>query len=62
MAIFGPAHILFSYFLSFAFKKPTSALKFISIIYMIAGFILPFIFKIISVGLTRCEAYTYRIS
>jgi hypothetical protein len=59
MALFGPAHTLFSYFISFGFKKPQSALKFISLVYMVAGFIMPFIFKVISLGLDRCTGYVY---
>lgn len=59
MCLFGPAHTLFSYFISFGFTKPQTALKFISIIYMIAGFVMPFLFKILSLGLDRCEGYVY---
>ena len=47
MAAFGPAHTLFSYLISFGFLKPQSALKFIALAYMIAGFVLPFVFKMI---------------
>jgi hypothetical protein len=62
MAAFGPSHTLFSYLISFAFIKPSNALKFISIVYMMAGFVVPFIFKIISMGLDRCQGYFYPIS
>ena len=55
LAVFGPAHTLFSYLLSFFFLQPQSALKFISLIYMVAGFIMPFILKVISLGLDRCS-------
>lgn len=54
MALFGPAHTLFSYFISFAFINPYSALKFISVVYMVAGFIFPVILKMISLGIDRC--------
>jgi hypothetical protein len=59
MALFGPAHTLFSYLISFGFYKPQSALKFISLAYMIAGFVLPFIFKMISLGVDRCRGSFY---
>lgn len=59
MALFGPAHTLFSYFISFAFSKPQSALKFISIAYMLSGFVIPFVFKMISLGVDRCEGWFY---
>jgi len=62
MCLFGPAHTLFSYFISFGFSKPQSALKFISIAYMLSGFVLPFIFKIISLGVDRCEGWFYTSS
>mmetsp|Transcript_3730 Transcript_3730/g.5633 ORF Transcript_3730/g.5633 Transcript_3730/m.5633 type:complete len:368 (-) Transcript_3730:1301-2404(-) len=62
MAAFGPAHTLFSYLLSFGFKKPQNALKFISIIYFIAGFVIPFILKLLSIGLERCDGYTYTLT
>ena len=59
MAMFGPAHTLFSYMISFAFTDPQTALKFISLVYMIAGFILPFVLKLISFGIDRCEGPVY---
>ena len=59
MALFGPAHTLFSYMISFAFTNPQTALKFISLVYMIAGFILPFVLKLISFGIDRCEGPVY---
>jgi hypothetical protein len=62
MTVFGFAHTLFSYLISFAFKKPSNALKFISIVYMLAGFVVPFIFKMISMGLDRCQGYFYPLS
>lgn len=62
MGVFGPAHTLFSYLISFGFEKPQSALKFISLIYMVAGFIMPFIFKVISIGLDRCEGWIYTVT
>lgn len=62
MSLFGPAHILFSYLISFAFTNPQNALKFISLVYMVAGFILPFVFKIISLGLDRCQGSIYVVT
>jgi len=62
MCLFGPAHILFSYLLSFAYTKPQNALKFISVIYMISGFVIPFILKLLSVGIDRCDGYTYTLT
>lgn len=62
MIAFGPAHILFSYFISFAFNRPQTALKFISVAYMVAGFVFPFIMKVLSVGVDRCEGYFYTVS
>lgn len=62
MALFGPAHTLFSYFISFGFSKPQSALKFISIAYMLSGFVIPFVLKIISLGVDRCEGKFYVVS
>ncbi len=62
MCFFGPAHTLFSYLISFIFIDPNNALKFISIVYMISGFILPFVFKIISLGLDRCDGWVYSLS
>jgi hypothetical protein len=59
MAAFGPAHTLFSYLISFGFLKPQSALKFIALAYMIAGFVLPFVFKMISLGVDRCQGTFY---
>lgn len=59
MSLFGPAHILFSYLISFGFTNPQSALKFISLVYMVAGFVIPFVFKIISLGLDRCNGSVY---
>jgi ABC-type multidrug transport system fused ATPase/permease subunit len=62
MSMFGPAHTLFSYLISFGFTNPQSALKFISLVYMVAGFILPFIFKVISLGIDRCEGNIYAVT
>ena len=62
MALFGPAHTLFSYLISFGFSKPQSALKFISIAYMLSGFVIPFVLKIIGIGVDRCEGYFYKSS
>lgn len=59
MAFFGPAHIAFSYLLSFVFTSPQAALKFISLIYMISGFVVPLLLKMISVGLDRCKGDIY---
>ena len=56
---FGPAHTLFSYLISFSFTEPQNALKFISIAYMIAGFVVPFLLKVISIGVDRCQGYFY---
>ena len=59
MAFFGPAHISFSYLLSFIFTSPQAALKFISLIYMVSGFVVPLLLKMISVGLDRCKGDIY---
>ena len=62
LALFGAAHTLFSYLISFTFHKPQTALKFISIVYMVAGFVIPFIFKMLNVGLNRCEGSLYGLT
>lgn len=62
LGLFGPAHTLFSYLLSFCFMNPHVALKFISLIYMVAGFVLPLCFRIISIGATRCNGFLYPLA
>ena len=62
LGAFGPAHILFSYLISFSFTDPQNALKFISIVYMISGFVLPFLLKVISIGIDRCDGYFYVVT
>ena len=45
LAAFGLGHIGFSYFVSFFFSSPQSALKAFTFIYMFGGFMVPFFFK-----------------
>eukprot|EP00347_Sterkiella_histriomuscorum_P015355 403357331 len=54
---FGFAHINFSYFVSFFFKDPQSAMKFFSFIYMTGGFFFPFIIKNILYLSAGCNVY-----
>mmetsp|Transcript_10517 Transcript_10517/g.17627 ORF Transcript_10517/g.17627 Transcript_10517/m.17627 type:complete len:443 (+) Transcript_10517:941-2269(+) len=62
LALFGPAHILFSYLASFSFNRPQTALKFVSMVYLVAGFVIPFVLKVLSVGTDRCQGYFYAFS
>jgi len=62
MFVFGPAHIFLSYLLSFAFKKPQNALKFISLIYMGGGFMASFSAKIANLRGDSCGSTWYQIS
>jgi hypothetical protein len=59
MIAFGPAHILYSYLISFAFIQPQNALKFISIAYMLSGFIIPFVLKAISLKVDGCKGFFF---
>ena len=62
MVMFGPAHTLFSYLISFAFIQPQNALKFISLAYMLSGFIIPFILKMIAIQVDHCEGTFYLVT
>ena len=46
LLVFGPAHALFSYLLSFGYKNSRSAINLITILYFMSGFIFPFCIKI----------------
>lgn len=54
---FGLAHLSFSYFISFWFSSPQSALKAYSLIYLIAGFFFPMILKLSIFNMFGCFWY-----
>lgn len=56
---FGLAHISFSYFVSFWFSNPQSALKAFSMIYLLGGFFFPFLIKNMIFAFFGCQAYQY---
>lgn len=62
LLLFGPAHTIFSYLLSFGFMDPNVALKFITVVYLIAGFILPLCLRVIAIGVDRCQGFIYPIA
>lgn len=54
---FGLAHLAFSYLLSFLFTAPQSALKAYSMLYLIAGFLVPLLLKSLTLMTLGCRMY-----
>lgn len=54
---FGLAHLNFSYFMSFFFRNPQTALKAFAFIYLVGGFFSPFLFTIYIYSNYGCTSY-----
>ena len=54
---FGLSHVTFSYFLSFFFSSPDSAIKAFSLLYLLGGLFVPLLLKTILFGSGGCSAY-----
>jgi hypothetical protein len=54
---FGLSHVTFSYFLSFFFSSPDSAIKAFSLLYLLGGLFVPLLLKTILFASGGCSAY-----
>ena len=52
LTLFAPANIFFSYLVSFGFNKPESGLKWLSVLYLVTGLVIPFVSVLLEVETT----------
>jgi hypothetical protein len=60
LLVFGPAHTLFSYLLSFGYNSSRSAINLITILYFLSGFLFPFCIKITAYLFDKCNSPIYQ--